>query len=68
MYMYSNSFSYSANPSVNEYLISFGQQHPVFTTDGNIKELTTEPIADIVLTKTGLEALKMLLNEIKTEP
>ena len=67
MYLYSNTFSYSSNPSSGEYLLSFMQQHPVVAPDGKIQQVVAEPVADILLTRGGLEALKKLLNEIQDE-
>ena len=67
MFQYSNAFGYSSNPVTDEYLITFSQQYPELDSDGNIKGLASEPVARIMVNKQGLEALKLLLSEIKTD-
>lgn len=67
MYMYSNAFSYSANADTCEFMITFSQQHPVLGSDGLVKEITTEPVASIIVNKGGLEALRSLINEIQVD-
>ena len=67
MFQYSNAFSYSSNPETNEYLITFSQQYPELDSEGKIKGLTSEPVARVMVNKQGLEALKLLLSEIKTD-
>lgn len=64
MFIYSNTFSYSTNPDSGEYLLSFLQQHPIIDPAGKIQQFIAEPVADILLTRAGIEALKKLLNEI----
>ena len=67
MFQYCNSFSYSSNPEIGEFLLTFRQQHPVLDNDGNVKEIATEPVASIVINRMGLEALKQLLNQIQLD-
>ena len=67
MFQYSNAFSYSSNPDTNEYMITFNQQYPELDSDGTMKGLVSEPVARVMVNKQGLEALKLLLSEIKTD-
>lgn len=67
MYQYANSFSYSSNTDSGEFLLAFRQQYPVLDEKGSVKEITVDPIAEIVLNKAGLIALRCLLDQINLE-
>lgn len=67
MFQYSNSFSYSYNRDADEVMLSFTQRSPVLNEDGSVASLLSEPVAQILLTRTGLSALRDMLSGINLD-
>ena len=63
MYVYANNLALSVSENKNENMRSFRQIRPQFDAQGNVKEPLVETVAEVVLTKEGITALKNLLND-----
>lgn len=64
MFQYANGFTYAVNDGRKEIMISFRQSFPLLDEKGAVEKVTSASVADIVLSREGLAALKQLLNEI----
>lgn len=65
MLMYSNNFAVASNETKSEFVVSFMQQIPIL--DGNpgvVQGISTEPVADIVLTGECAKALADLIYNV----
>ena len=63
MYVYANNFTFAVSDNKSECMLSFRQIHPLIDEQGIVKGNTVEPVAEVVLTREGLIALKSLLND-----
>lgn len=64
MFNYSNGFTYAVNESKKEIMLSFRQTYPQIDEKGVVVKVTSDSVADVVLTQEGLIALRQLLSEI----
>lgn len=64
MFQYANGFTYAVNDSRKEIMLSFRQSFPLLKEDGTVDKVTSASVADIILSRDGLAALRQLLTEI----
>lgn len=62
MLSYSNAFSCTTNSNNNEFIFSFSQNCPVIDSAGAVSGSASELVAQIVLTRDGVEALRQMLD------
>ena len=63
MFQHVNSFTFSTDENKTEFLISFRQQYPTYDADGNLTGTASDTVAELVLSRRGLEALKTLIKD-----
>lgn len=68
MLNYVNNFSVSASGNGNEYILSFKQTYPNIDPSGKVVDMALDTVANVVLTRDGLNALKQLINDIPALP
>ena len=69
MMLYANKFSIATDGTGDETVLNFLQQTPIINNEsGQIDGTTTEQLASIVLTESGLKALAQLINGVLKQP
>ncbi len=67
MFQYANTFTCTSNPEIGEFLITFRQQYPELDEEGKVSSFSAEPVAEIIVNRSGFDALRNLLNQISPE-